>query len=385
MPGNRLFSHCLHSGPLCQSPSGMSTFKDFDSDANANGDFNLLFKSIACAVVINGQCQTGSTFASTSTSGPYEEVSQKSSSVPDESSITSVTTPDNPSAPIPSATTGSPATSADPPTSFSSAIPSLPPSTSSGVSPYSTEEPSASVLEPTPTSSIPSPPGSAAQSGLVHQSSPNATVTGSHSSSTNASQTLSPSPVILTTGSVVTQDGPASISPASTVAVASSSDKHSSHTGAIIGGVIGGLAFLLLATAAAILLYRRMRARRTAPSAEFMDIMRGTTPGPVPASGAMRAEGTATPSGDHLLGLEDDGDERPPAFIPGTYGDPVLEKVQAAAAMRQEYQRRGSYAAAQADYKEGLRDSEVGHDDESTDVGTEEDYGYEKAGYTWAM
>lgn len=105
--------------------------------------------------------------------------------------------------------------------------------------------------------------------------------------------------------------------------------------------------------------------------------MRGTTPG---------AEGTTTPSGDRLLGLQDKGEERPPAFIPAAYGDPVLEKVHAAAAMREQYQRRDSYAVAQAGAnKEGLGHSEVGHDDESTEVGTEEDYGYEKAGYTWAM
>ncbi|KAL1947705.1 hypothetical protein VTO73DRAFT_13429 [Trametes versicolor] len=129
-----------------------------------------------------------------------------------------------------------------------------------------------------------------------------------------------------------------------------------------------------------------MRARRTAPSAEFMDIVRGTTPGPVPASGAMRAEGTTTPSGDRLLGLEDGDDERSPAFISGAYGDPVFEKVQAAAAMREQYQRHDSHAAAQVEY-EGEK-SDVGHEDESTEAGTEEGYGFdgdEKAGYTWAI
>ncbi|EIW60516.1 uncharacterized protein TRAVEDRAFT_70877 [Trametes versicolor FP-101664 SS1] len=191
------------------------------------------------------------------------------------------------------------------------------------------------------------------------------------------------------TSSVETSAGVWSSSGVASGTAPPSSSKHSNHTGAIVGGVIGGLAFLLFATVATSLLCRRMRARRTAPSAEFMDLARGTTPGP----GPVRMEGTTTPSGDHLLPLARQGslgdeDDRPPAFTPGVYGDPVLEKVHAAAALREQYQRRDSYAAAQADYKEPLGDSEVGHEDESTEVGTEEGYGLgwdEKAGYAWAM
>ncbi|OJT08944.1 hypothetical protein TRAPUB_154 [Trametes pubescens] len=197
---------------------------------------------------------------------------------------------------------------------------------------------------------------------------------------------MPPSLVDSTPSPTVTQGGSTTISPSSIAAV-SSSNKHSDHTGAIVGGVIGGLAFLLLAIVAATLLYRRMRARRTAPSAEFMSIARGTTPGPVPAPGAMRAEGTPTPSGDRLLGLEDEDEGRPPAFAHGPYGDAVFEKVQVAAALREQYQRRDSYAAAQTGYSREGR-SEVGHEDESTDMGTEEGYGFdadEKTRYTWAM
>ncbi|OJT08945.1 hypothetical protein TRAPUB_155 [Trametes pubescens] len=192
------------------------------------------------------------------------------------------------------------------------------------------------------------------------------------------------------TGSGSTTSGPQTSASGQSTAALTSSDKHSNHTGAIVGGVIGGLAFLLLAIVAATLLYRRMRARRTAPSAEFMDLARSeTTPGPNP----VRMEGTTTPSGDRLLPLArqdslGDDDDRPPGFAPGAYADPVLEKVQAAAALREQYERRDSYAAAQADHKEGLGHSEVGHDDERTEVGTEEGYGLdgnEKAGYTWAM
>lgn len=175
----------------------------------------------------------------------------------------------------------------------------------------------------------------------------------------------------------------------SPIQAASNTGKQHEHTGAIAGGVIGGLAFLLLAIVVTILLYRRMRARRTAPSAEFMDLARGTTPGPAP----VRMEGTTTPSGDRLLPLARQGslgdyDDRPPAFTPGIYADPVFEKVHAAAALREQYQRRDSYAAAQADYKEGLGHAKVGHKDESAEVGTEEGYELgedEKAGYTWAM
>ncbi|KAI8998765.1 hypothetical protein BD414DRAFT_476028 [Trametes punicea] len=138
----------------------------------------------------------------------------------------------------------------------------------------------------------------------------------------------------------------------------------SNHTGAIVGGVLGGAVFLLLALTALALLRRRMRARRTAPSAEFMAIARRggiLSPGagastPVPfdigggRGGASGGDGAATPTGDWLLplarqsSLEDDG-ERPPPFTPGNYTDPVLEKVQAAAEMREMYRRRESYAA----------------------------------------
>ncbi|KAL1947701.1 hypothetical protein VTO73DRAFT_13425 [Trametes versicolor] len=239
----------------------------------------------------------------------------------------------------------------------------------------------------TSTSAITSPSSRTLYSDSASYVPPEESVSTSQSppTSTAVPQTMPPLPGDSTPSPITTQDGPASVSLAS-VPVASSSNKHSDHTGAIVGGVIGGLAFLLLVTAAAILLYRRMRARRTASSAEFMYIARGTTPGPAPASDAMRAAGTTTPSGDRLLGLEDQSQVHPPAFTPGAYGDLVLEKVQAAAAMREQYQRRDSYVAAQAVYmNEG---QSVGHEDESTDVGTEEGYGHdgdEKAGYTWAL
>ncbi|KAI0637099.1 hypothetical protein C8Q77DRAFT_1154972 [Trametes polyzona] len=140
------------------------------------------------------------------------------------------------------------------------------------------------------------------------------------------------------------------------------------HTRAMIGGIVGGLALLLLLlAAAALLLRRRARARRTAPSAEFMDLARGTTPALLPSSSG----GSATPSGDRLLphtsdargefgsdghgnghkhggggGDRDRDEERPPAFTPGdfVFTDPVLEKVHAAAMMREHYFRDDGFS-----------------------------------------
>lgn len=171
------------------------------------------------------------------------------------------------------------------------------------------------------------------------------------------------------------------------------SSKHRDHTGAIVGGVIGGLAFFLLVTICAMLLRRRRRAQRTAPSAEFMGIVRGTTPGPAPTPAFARVEGSATPSGDRLLPLPlaDDGhghddEEHPPLFTPGAYVDPVFEKVRAAAAMREEYEGRSSTAYGHEPEEESAA-SEVYEDCRSSTVyeedGIEKGYGLdgEEKGY----
>ncbi|KAI0670511.1 hypothetical protein C8Q78DRAFT_1079470 [Trametes maxima] len=128
------------------------------------------------------------------------------------------------------------------------------------------------------------------------------------------------------------------------------------NTGAIVGGVIGGLAFLLLAACAFIIVRRRLRARRTAPSAEFMDLARGTTP-----AGAMRFDGATTPLADYSvpltressLGDADADADPPPAFTPGSYADPVYEKVLASAALREHYDKRASYSAEHISSAEG--------------------------------
>lgn len=123
------------------------------------------------------------------------------------------------------------------------------------------------------------------------------------------------------------------------------SSSHSPHTGAIVGGVLGALALLLLASLAFLLLRRRRRASHTPPSAEFMHFARGA------ASPAFVSDGTTTPSnmmtkaGDLLPlarypSLEQPYEDLPPAFTPGLYRDPVFEKVHEAAAMREQFAAR---------------------------------------------
>ncbi|OSD01646.1 hypothetical protein PYCCODRAFT_1425857 [Trametes coccinea BRFM310] len=127
---------------------------------------------------------------------------------------------------------------------------------------------------------------------------------------------------------------------------------NNNHAGAIVGGVIGGLALILIALAAAVLIRRHRRAMRTAPSAEFMDIARrgGLKGSPSPGPATVHLDSSMSPTGDRLIplarqsSLEDD--ERPPAFTSGSYSDPVFEKVQAAAEMREQYRQRESYTAA---------------------------------------
>ncbi|KAI0646923.1 hypothetical protein C8Q79DRAFT_1009081 [Trametes meyenii] len=130
------------------------------------------------------------------------------------------------------------------------------------------------------------------------------------------------------------------------------SSRGDDHTGAIVGGVIGGLAFLLLAACAFVIVRRRLRARRTAPSAEFMDMARGTTP-----AGMMGFDSVTTPLADRSVPLARQSSleeaDLPPAFTPGSYTDPVYEKVQAAAALREHYQRRASYGADHVPSTEG--------------------------------
>ncbi|KAH9901254.1 hypothetical protein C8Q73DRAFT_236370 [Cubamyces lactineus] len=194
----------------------------------------------------------------------------------------------------------------------------------------------------------------------------------------------------------------------------SSSNTHtrtSNSTGAIVGGVLGGIALLLVFVIAIGLLRRRMRARRTAPSAEFMDIMRngrlGVGLGAGGSGGALspvkRDGGSTTPGLEYYsdavgltggIGLGNerlmfplvrrsslDSDEPPPAFTPGSYKDPVLEKAHAAAEMREHYFRRESLATMAGAEALGVdgRESESGHDGHGHTMDSE------KAEFAWAI
>ena len=153
-------------------------------------------------------------------------------------------------------------------------------------------------------------------------------------------------PTASTTGGALTSPKPSS--PPS-----SSSSSSSNHTGAIIGGVLAGVAALALA-AAAFLLYRRRTARKArAPSAEFMHMARGGSSSPILSAKHASSDGVLTPpSTSHGVGgggadrvplarqSSIESDDRPPAFSPGNFKDPVYEKVQASAAMREEYEAR---------------------------------------------
>ncbi|KAI0336394.1 hypothetical protein GY45DRAFT_394492 [Cubamyces sp. BRFM 1775] len=185
-----------------------------------------------------------------------------------------------------------------------------------------------------------------------------------------------------------------------------------SATGAIVGGVIGGLALVLLVACGVIILRRRIRARHTAPSAEFMAIMRhGGVLGGAGHSGALspvkRGGGSTTPGHGYysdVAGMGErqmlspvrrqsslESDERPPAFTPGLYyKDPVLEKVHAAAEMREEYFRfrREPTVATAAAAGVGV-EPEVGPTMGTDGCESGHGHGYtidpEKADYAWAI
>ncbi|EIW60515.1 uncharacterized protein TRAVEDRAFT_70876 [Trametes versicolor FP-101664 SS1] len=312
----QFFSHCFHSGPALMPESGrvasrMSTDNHPNHDPDI--DWHIPSTGLHCGILLGNNCINGPTLSTaTSASGAALQTPGNSDGQPPDTS------------PDPSNTLAS----ATPTSSVVAATSSLQPTSSPITSFYKTPTAGDSTSS-TKETSVSSNDSLGISSAILYtestsQTAPDDRVSASHTLSTDVTQAI-PSLLGGFTTPPVSQVGPPSISPAS--GAVASSNKHSNHTGAIVGGVIGGLAFLLLVALATILIYRRMRARRTAPSAEFTEIMRGTTPGPMPAPGTMRTEGTTTPSGDRLLGLGDDDDERPPAFVLGEYGDPVLEKV----------------------------------------------------------
>ncbi|KAL5533210.1 hypothetical protein ACEPAF_4986 [Sanghuangporus sanghuang] len=110
----------------------------------------------------------------------------------------------------------------------------------------------------------------------------------------------------------------------------------SNETGAIVGGVLGGLVFILLLILGTIIFLRRRRRKRTPASAEFRDryIPRSTAlPPPLrhPLA-AQTSRESLDPDGD---GDGADGfaemryhpSEPPPPFTKGSFNDPLFEKI----------------------------------------------------------
>ncbi|KAI1792229.1 hypothetical protein LXA43DRAFT_1060778 [Ganoderma leucocontextum] len=129
--------------------------------------------------------------------------------------------------------------------------------------------------------------------------------------------------------------------PSLTVSPASPGSRAAStNTGAIAGGVIGGVALLALLAASAFILIRHRRKSRPPPSAEFMHLARGAS-----ELGFATMDGKTSPTLHRLIplarqsSLEDEPEERPLEFVPEGYRDPVLEKAQESAAMREKYSR----------------------------------------------
>ncbi|TFK88671.1 hypothetical protein K466DRAFT_652511 [Polyporus arcularius HHB13444] len=155
----------------------------------------------------------------------------------------------------------------------------------------------------------------------------------------------SPSPTDTASSSTATS-GITSPKSTSTPDSSSTTTTTSSHTGAIIGGVIAGVVLIALAVLAFLFYRRRTRKSCAAPSAEFMHMARGGSSSPILS--AKHVEGIITPpssghGGDRVpLARQSsiESDDRPPAFTPGSFSDPVYEKVQASAAMREAYEAR---------------------------------------------
>ncbi|KAI8998764.1 hypothetical protein BD414DRAFT_533586 [Trametes punicea] len=161
------------------------------------------------------------------------------------------------------------------------------------------------------------------------------------------------------------------------------------RVGEIVGSVLGVVALALGTLSALILVRRRMRARRTAPSAEFMDIARGRggravggddvrivdararrDVAPFRMTAAAHFDGATTPSsGDKLVPLvrensasvEDADESGPPATIPS--GAPtsagslsLLENAWQVAEERGQYPRSESESFASAAEDSGFGD-----------------------------
>ena len=122
----------------------------------------------------------------------------------------------------------------------------------------------------------------------------------------------------------------------------SSSRATSTDPGTIAGGILGGLALLAVLASGALLFIRHRRKSHPPPSAEFMHLARG------PSELAFATvDGKKSPTLHRLitgplgarrgsLSLEDE--ENIPPLSPTQFcRDPVLEKAQESAAMREKY------------------------------------------------
>ncbi|PSR71166.1 hypothetical protein PHLCEN_2v13012 [Hermanssonia centrifuga] len=220
------------------------------------------------------------------------------------------------------------------PSSVSGSIDPVPSSVSGSIDPV----PSSSSSPSKPTSvailtslSSPSPNGSAA----ISSTSPPPLIPNGATSVLPGSASSSPLP----NGIVSVLPGPAS-----TASTAVSANHHSNHAGAIAGGIIGGLIFLgliILALFYRRALLKRLYRNRTAPSAEFINH-------PEFIHTRQNTNNTL------LRGVSPYVDEeQPPPFTPGSFNDPIVEKVTATAAAQREmfdpfmdYEDRGASAAA---------------------------------------
>lgn len=145
----------------------------------------------------------------------------------------------------------------------------------------------------------------------------------------------------------------------STSLVVAKASHSSPPVGPIVGGVLGGFVLLALLGAGFYVFLRRRRTTR-APSAEFMHIARQGSP--TLSFAAAKHRESMTPSktplarqsslDDHEYDLHPEEDDRPPPpFSPGSFSDPVYEKVSASAALREQYSAR-DHELEQGGYKD---------------------------------
>ncbi|KAM5539014.1 hypothetical protein V8D89_007237 [Ganoderma adspersum] len=116
--------------------------------------------------------------------------------------------------------------------------------------------------------------------------------------------------------------------------------KSSNPIGAVVGGVVGGLVLTALVATITFYVIRRRRKLSVPPSAEFLHMAYDGSGKPT----FVTRDGDETANRDRFIPLVRQGsfedDEQPPDFTLGGYTDPVLEKVQASAALRDRYGRR---------------------------------------------